>query len=42
MRILMVIATLLVVVNLSACHTMQGFGEDLQQVGGNIQNKADK
>ena len=42
MRILMLLATALVMVNLSGCHTMQGFGEDLQQVGGSIQRKADK
>ncbi len=42
MRVLMLLVTALVFVNLAGCHTMQGFGEDLQQVGGSIQQKATK
>ena len=42
MRVLMLIVAALVLVNLSACHTMYGFGQDLQQVGGKIDNKAAK
>lgn len=42
MRILMWAVTVVVIMNLTACHTMQGFGEDLQQVGGSIERKADK
>ncbi|BBP03635.1 hypothetical protein TPL01_11740 [Sulfuriferula plumbiphila] len=42
MRTLALIATLFSVLGLSACHTMHGFGQDLEKVGDSIQKKSER
>ncbi len=42
MRVVFWMAGMLVLMNLTACNTMKGFGEDMQQAGASIQQEADK
>lgn len=41
-KISVILLSLFVVLSIAGCNTMQGFGEDMQKVGGAIQHGASK
>jgi predicted small secreted protein len=41
-RIRLALIAVLTLLAVSACHTVEGFGKDVKQAGGNLEDAADK
>jgi len=41
-RIRLALVALFVLISVSACHTVEGFGKDVKQAGGELEDAADK